>query len=103
MEIQYSHCVKYTHGKPDRYPFSEYVWKTEDVTIWKHRPDPMRGFPEEHFTSALNNAPFGYGDTLDDVIGNARYRLMDLSRTIAEEQSRLSQLVDAAEESLIPC
>lgn len=81
--IDYVHCVRAVPGKPDRAPFTQYVWRTADALMYRLPADPMLGETEDTFRVDVDGKPVGYGDTKTDAIGDARYRLMDASRTAA--------------------
>lgn len=93
MLLKYAHCTKATFGQLDRAPFSQYVFREIEVTLWKHAPDPINGFPDDHYTIDLNGEPLAYGDTISDCCHDAKYRLMAISRDAALSADRQLQTI----------
>jgi hypothetical protein len=81
MKITYSHCVKYTPGQLDRAPFSAYIMKTVEIDLYRCSGDSTD--PQEWFKIKIDGQFLSSGDTIDDAIFEAQYRLMACSRDVA--------------------
>lgn len=88
FDLTYAHCTRYTAGQPDRDPFSSYEFRVVRAKMFRVAPDRLLGETEDSFELERDGQVIGWGDTKQDAIHDARYRLMDRSRTEAEEISR---------------
>lgn len=86
MKLTYAHCIKFTPGHLDREPFSKYELRQVDVECF--RLPPCTSLPFEVFHVRLGDRVIGDDDTLEDALTAAQYRLMDESRTAAEQVAR---------------
>jgi len=81
--LTYAHCTKATPGKPDTAPNTAYVLCSVPFTMYRVGTNPLIAGDADTFDVEVNGAVIGSGDTKDDALADARYRLMDTSRTAA--------------------
>lgn len=84
--ITYAHCTKATAGQPDRYPFTEYEFRTVDALMYRDHGNPIFGLEDDFFVE-VDGKRLPSGDTKEDAVGMARYWLMHYSREAAEQRS----------------
>ena len=84
MQLTYSHCIKFTFGQLDRYPWSEYERRTVDcaVKVW---PEDLENDKEE-YQIIVNGMPVSSAQpNLEMAINDASYNLMSMSRERARQ------------------
>ena len=89
MKLTYSHCIKFTHGQLDRFPFSEYENRSVDFVI-KRWPVDEHNDREEYQIIVAGKAVSGCHTDLKEAIAEASYAMMQGSREIADNESRLN-------------
>ena len=75
MRITYAHCVDDTEKLG-------YVFREVDVVVWEHAPDHRLGETSPTYSVKIGETSWGVGDTMEEAIGDARYRLMADSRDV---------------------
>ena len=75
MIIQYSHCTKFTPGQLDRDPFSQYESRSVNVRLSE---ECFEG--EAFYRVRIGDRILATGETAEEAIANAQYRLMSESR-----------------------
>ncbi len=76
--ITYAHCTLADACGND----IDYELRTVDALMFRRAWPEFIGI-EDDFHVEVDGKPIGYGDTKEDATGQARYRLMDASRTAA--------------------
>lgn len=94
-QLTYAHCTHATAGKGDVAPFTRYETRSVEFVMYRVGPHPMIQDDEDSFDVEVDGEIVGSGDTKEEAIGDARYRLMDKSRSAAyaaaEERALASQ------------
>ncbi len=73
--LKYAHCIKFTTGQLDRYPYSEYENRAVEVSV-----EQINYGSSDEFLVIKDKTLIGEGDTLKDALNHASYTLMDRTR-----------------------
>lgn len=100
FSLTYSHCTKATPGELDRYPFSEYEHRTVRAIMYRVRWDDLLDNEPDDFRVEVDGKFAGEGDTKEDAVHDARYRLMDRSRQEAYKTAMSKQALESVQQGI---
>ena len=87
IRVWYSHCVKFTPGKFDQYPWSDYQSREITVRATRIPADPDIGILEPEWQISCNGIVLAIEVSLDDAIQIAQYELMSRSRNAVSKNT----------------
>lgn len=86
FDLTYVHCTRATPGELDKVPHTSYVFRIVRAKMF--RVPGNSAVPEDTFELEVDGKVIGYGDTKEEALGIARYRLMADSREAAYAAAR---------------